>query len=232
ASLRKASDSFSVTAGKISRTAEHTEVVADSANRFFNQGRTSLDSVNTLANGLSQTNRKVSKILDNPGMSKDLKETVQLAHKTAQSMQAAISELSVTVKDKDLRSDLLTMLGKIQSSSDDIRHSMQVVNKLADDQGLRADMKSALSDAKDAMSKANTMLSDPGFKLDVTKTMAKVRTAATDVDSAALQLHQILAKRNPLFHMMFGKPGELRDAKTKETLQDGTSVNKNNGGFN
>lgn len=232
ASLKKASDSFSVTAGKISRTAEHTEVVADSANKFFNQGRSSLDSVNSLANGLSQTNRKVSKILDNPGMSKDLKETVQLAHKTAQSMQAAISELSVTVKDKDLRSDLLTMLGKIQTSSDDIRQSMQVVNKLADDQGLRADMKTALSDAKDAMSKANTMLSDPGFKLDVTKTMAKVRTAATDVDAAALQLHQILAKRNPLFHMMFGKPGEMPVTKTKETLQDGTSVNKNNGGFN
>ncbi len=224
-SLKKASDSITVTAGKFGKTADRTEQVALNANRFFSEGKTSFDSVSSLANGLSQTNKKVGKILDNPAMSKDLKETVQLAHKTAEAMQSAIAELSGTVKDKELRQDMLSMLSKIQTSSEGIRQSMQVVNKLADDQGLRSDVKTAMTDAREAMTKANTMLSDPGFKTDVTLTMSKVRTAATDVDIAAQQLHQILEKRNPLFHMMFGDPGKL--SKTKETLHDGTSVNNN-----
>lgn len=229
ASLKKASDNVGVTAGKFSRAAEKAERVADNANSFLNEGKTSFKSVTTLATGISGTNSKVSKILDNPGLTKDLRETVELAHKTAVAVQAAIADLNSSVKDKELRGDLLSMLGKIQTSSEEIRQSMQVVNKLATDQGLRTDVKDVVKDAKEAMSKANTMLSDPAFKADITQTMNKVKTAATDVDVAAKQLHHILGKRAPLIQMMFGKPGEL--PKTRETLQDGTQVN-NSGGFN
>jgi phospholipid/cholesterol/gamma-HCH transport system substrate-binding protein len=227
ASLRKTSDTIEVTARKFGKTADKTEVVADNANKFFNQGKTSFESVNTLATGLNQTNKKVGKLLDNPGLSKDLRETVDLAHKTAQSVQAAITELSGTVRDKELRKDLLALLTKIQSSSEDIRQSMQVVNKLADDKGLRTDVKGALQDAREAMSKANTMLSDQSFRMDITQTMGKMRTAAADVDLAARQVHQILGKRAPLLHMLMGKPGELTSDEATESFQDGTSVKKN-----
>ena len=216
--INLASKKIGITASRFTLTADKAERMADNASRFFSEG-------STLASGLSSTNRKVSKILDNPNMSRDLKETVELAHKTAQTVQSAMSEFSGTVKDKELRTDLLTMLGKIQTSSEEIRKSMAVVNKLADDQGLRSDMKTALQDAKEAMSKANTMMSDPSFRADVSQTMARVKTAASDIDVAAKQLHQILGKRAPLFHMMFGKPGEMAGERTKETLQDGTSVN-------
>lgn len=231
-SIKKASDNVGVTAAKFGKTADKAESVAENANRFFSEGKTSFDSVTTLATGLNATNKKVSKMLDNPALTKDLKETVELAHKTANTVQQAIAELNTTVKDKDLRQDLLSMLGKIQSSSEDIKLSMQVVNKLADDQGLRTDVKGVLRDAKEAMAKANTMLSDPSFRMDVTQTMSKVKSAAADVDLAARQLHQILGKRAPLMHMMFGKPGELEAKdKTRETLQDGTSVNNASGNF-
>ena len=229
ASLKRASDNVGATAGKFGRAAEKAERVADNASAFFGEGKQSFRSVTSLATGLSTTNSKVGKILDNPGLTKDLRETVELAHRTAVAVQAAISDLNTSVKDKELRHDLLSMLGKIQTSSEEIRQSMQVVNKLANDQGLRSDMKDVVKDAKEAMSKANTMLSDPQFKTDISQTMSKVKTAATDVDVAAKQLHQILGKRAPLFQMMFGKPGAA--GKTRETLQDGTQVN-NSGGFN
>ncbi len=219
------------TSDKIGKAADRAETVASSASSFFVAGKTSLNSVNSLATGLSSTNNKVSKILDNPNISKDLKETVELAHKTALSVQKAVSELNSSVKDKDLRQDLLAMLSKIQNSSEDIKQSMQVVNKLADDQGLRSDVKEVVKDAKEAMNKANNMISDPGFKVDIKQTMGKVKTAAGEIDVAARQLQQILGKRAPLFHMMFGKPGELREEKNNESLQDGTSVNKTTGGF-
>lgn len=219
-SIKLATTKIGSTASRFGKTADKAERMADNASRFFEQG-------STLASGLNNTNRKVSKILDNPNMTKDLKETVQLANKTAQTVQSAMNEFSSTVKDKELRQDLMTMLGKIQNSSEEIRKSMNVVNKLADDQGLRSDMKTALQDAKEAMSKANTIMSDPSFRADVSQTMARVKTAASDIDVAAQQLHQILGKRAPLLHMMFGKPGEL--SRTKETLQDGTSVNATTG---
>ncbi|MBX9686074.1 MAG: MlaD family protein [Candidatus Obscuribacterales bacterium] len=227
-SIKKATENFAVTASKFGKTADKADLAASNASAFFAQGKNSLSSVGTLAEGLSKTNGKVSRMLDNPTMTKDLKETVQLAHKTAQTVQAAIGELNSSVKDRELRQDLLAMLGKIQSSSDDIRQSMQVVNKLADDQGLREDVKVVLKDAKDAMNKANTMLADPGFKIDIAQTMGKVKSAASDVDVAAKQLHQILGKRAPLLHMMFGKPGEL----PAEKKLDGTSVNAKTGGYN
>jgi hypothetical protein len=224
ASLRKASDAFESTSKKFSKTADRTEIVADSANRFFSEGKSSFASVHTLAEGMTQTNRKLGRLLDNPAFSKDLKETVELAHKTAISVQSAIAQLNGTVQDKDLRKDLLSMLSSIKTSSDDIRQSMQVVSHLADDQGLRTDVKGIISDYKSAVGKANTMLSDPGFKADITQTMTRVKTAASDVDLAARQMHQILEKRAPLVHMMFGSPGKIGSDKTRETLQDGTSV--------
>lgn len=217
-SIKRASDNFG-------------DQVAGNANRFFNEGRTSFQSISNLAHGLNKTNTKVGKILDNPAFSEDIKETMSLAHKTAESISATMSELNATVKDKELRQDLLTMLSKLQTSSEEIRQSVQVVDKLAADNTLRTDVKGLIQDAKEAMTKANEMFDDPTFRTDVQKTLGKVRTAASDVDSAARQLKQILGKRAPLFHMMFGKPGELPPDNSHETLQDGTTVNNANGGL-
>lgn len=129
---------------------------------------------------------------------------------------------------------MLTILGRIQTSTSDIKQSMQMVNKLADDQGLRGDLREIVKEAKEAMTKANDLVSEPGFKQDFTQTMGKVRTAANNVDVAAKQLHQILGKRAPLLQMLFAKPGEIKIQKVEDPKKiespDGTSVNSS-GGF-
>ncbi|MBY0359947.1 MAG: MlaD family protein [Candidatus Obscuribacterales bacterium] len=212
-SIKRASDNFG-------------DKVAGNANRFFDQGTDSFRSVGDLAQDLNRTNHKIDKLLDNPAFSADLRETVNLAHKTAESVSATMKELSETVKDKELRQDLLSMLSKLQGSSNDIRNSVQTVDKLAADGQLRADVKDLIRDAKEAMNKANEMFDDPTFRTDVKQTLARVKNAAINVDTAAIQLKQILGKRAPLFHMMFGKPGTVSE-KQLEELQDGATVNNN-----
>lgn len=233
-SIRRSSDAIGATAGRFSKTAEHAEKMTDSANRFFNEGTQALDSVETLAGGLTNTNKKVSKMLDNPEFTKDLRETVQMAKKTAETIQSTINDLGTSSQGKELRQDMLTILGRIQTSTSDIKQSMQMVNKLADDQGLRGDLREIVKEAKEAMTKANDLVSEPGFKQDFTQTMGKVRTAANNVDVAAKQLHQILGKRAPLLQMLFAKPGEIKIQKVEDPKKiespDGTSVNSS-GGF-
>lgn len=215
-SIRRSSDAFGVTSARFSRTAEAADRMSASANRFFNEGAQAMDSVESLAGGLRNTNSKVSKMLDNPEFSKDLRDTIEMAHKTADSIQKTINDLGSSTQGKELRSDVLTILGQIRSSTADIKASMSMVNKMADDQGLRTDLKDIVREAKEAMTRANNLLSDPTFKQDLSTTMQKVRTAATDVDIAAKQLHQILGKRAPLLRMLFGKPGDMKDVKLDE----------------
>lgn len=234
ASIQRSSDAIGATASRFGKTAERADRMADSANRFFNEGTHAFDSVETLAGGLSNTNKKVGKMLDNPDFSKDLRETVQMAKKTADTIQSTINDLGTSTQGKELRQDMLTILGRIQTSTGDIRQSMQMINKLSDDQGLRADLKDIVREAREAMTKANDLMSEPTFKQDFTQTMGRVKTAANNVDIAAKQLHQILGKRAPLLQMLFGKPGEIKIQKVEDPKKiespDGTSVNSS-GGF-
>jgi hypothetical protein len=46
--------------------------------------------------------------------------------------------------------------------------------------------------------------------------MASVKKAANHVDTVAKQLNQVLNKRSPLFHLMFGSPGKIKETKVKE----------------
>lgn len=233
-SIKRTSDSFGETAGRFRQTADRAERMADSANKFFNEGSRAFDSVESLAGGLKNTNSRVVKLLDDPKFSSDLKDTVLMAKQTAETIQNTINNLSTSAQGKELRQDLLSILGKIQSSTADIKQSVQVANKIADDQGLRSDLKEIVHDAKDAMSRANNLLTDPNFKQDLSQTMGRVKTAASDVDTAAKQLRQILGKRAPLIHMLFGKPGEVKIETVKDDKKnegsEGTSVNSS-GGF-
>lgn len=216
-SLKNATDKVSATAERFGQAAGETKNVAVSADRFFKDGSQTMGSIRHLSTGLSSTNTKVGRILDNPELSSDLKETMTVARKTMDSVAETVKEVSDTVKDKDLRSDLLSMLTKIQESTENINKSMAVVSKLGEDEQLRDDIKSAAHDAREAVSKASTLLSDPSFKNDAVSTMGKVRTAANNVDTAAKQLQNILGKRFPLFHMMLGKPGDIKDGHDGNT---------------
>lgn len=223
-SIKKASDSFTHTSAKFGQAADRTQAIADNANRFFRQGAGTMDSIHTLADNVGNTNTKIGKILDNPNLTRDLKETVELAHKTVDQVTETVKLINSTVKDKEVRGDIMTMLARIQTSTQSIHESLQTVDKLAENNQLRDDVKEVVRGAKDAMTKASEMMSDPQLKVDVSHTLGKVKTAAADVDVAAKQLSQILGKRAPLLHLLMGRPGEISE-KQKEKVKDGTTVN-------
>lgn len=207
--LNKNMDKFADVADSVNDTSRRIGSVANSANSFFAHGSSTLDNISTLSTDLRGATGKVNKMLDNPALSSDLKETVKMARETANTVSATIHELNTTLGDQQLRGDIMAMLEKINTSTENISKSMQIVDKVANDQGLRADIKEAVASAKDAMTRADEMMKDANFKSDLTQTMTKMRSAATNVDLAARQLNQILGKRSPLIHMMFGRPGKL-----------------------
>jgi phospholipid/cholesterol/gamma-HCH transport system substrate-binding protein len=234
--IAAAADSLSQTSKKFGDAAADTKAAAKNAKGFFGRGEESLDSFDNLANDLRVnsktsfrridaladdwrvTSRKVNRLLDNPALSSDLKETAQKAKETSVNIQAAIHELTGVVGDKGTREDVITMLNKLNASTDNIKSSVERVGKLSDDQGVRSDVKKILADAKASMENLNKVLANKDLKDNLMGTSEKVRTAATHINFAALQMSQVLDKRAPLFHMMVGRPGHI------ETVNQGLDV--------
>jgi len=238
--IAQAADSLSQTSKKFGDAAADTKAAAKNAKGFFGRGEESLDSFDNLANDLRinsktsfrridaladdwrTTSRKVNRLLDNPALSSDLKETAQKAKETSVNIQAAIHELTGVVGDKGTREDVISMLNKLNVSTDNIKNAVERVGKLSDDQGVRSDVKQILSDAKESMTNLNKVLSNKDLKDNLMGTSKEVRTAATHINFAALQMTQILDKRAPLLHMIGGRPGHI------ETVNQGLQVQQNN----
>jgi phospholipid/cholesterol/gamma-HCH transport system substrate-binding protein len=227
-----AADTIGATSKKFGDAAADAKSAAHKADEFFGRGRSSFDSVDRLANGwrsnsdttfknistMSQswttTSKKLNKILDNPQLSSDLKETAAKAKETADTIQVAMHELNTTLGDKGTRTDVLSMLDKLNASTENIYKSVQDIHKISGDTGVRDDLKVMLSDARDAMDHVDKIFADKEFKTNFLDTSVKVRTAATQVDKAAAQLSQVLDQKRPLFKMMFGRPGHLKNPDT------------------
>lgn len=234
--IAQAADSLSQTSKKFGDAAADTKAAAKNAKGFFGRGEESLDTFDNLANDLRinsktsfrridaladdwrTTSRKVNRLLDNPALSSDLKETAQKAKETSVNIQAAIHELTGVVGDKGTREDVITMLNKLNVSTDNIKTAVERVGKLSDDQGVRSDVKQILSDAKESMTNLNKVLGNKDLKENLMGTSKEVRTAATHINFAALQMTQILDKRAPLLHMIGGRPGHI------ETVNQGLEV--------
>jgi phospholipid/cholesterol/gamma-HCH transport system substrate-binding protein len=238
--IAKAADTLSETSKKFGDAAADTKAAAKNAKGFFGRGEESLQSFDNLANDLRinsktsfrridaladdwrTTSRKVNRLLDNPALSSDLKETAQRAKETSVNIQAAIHELTGVVGDKGTRDDVITMLNKLNVSTDNIKSAVERVGKLSDDQGVRSDVKQILSDAKESMANLNKVLANKDLKDNLLGTSEKVRTAATHINFAALQISQMLDKRSPLLHMIVGRPGHI------ETVNQGLEVQQQN----
>jgi MlaD protein len=207
-SVKTASVNISNTANKFGKTAESADVAAERAGSFFVNGNQTMHSISELADDFKGTDRKVNKILDNPAFSSDMKDALTQAHETAETIRAAIGDVNTTLKDKDLREQVLSSLTKLETSTNNIKASMDQLSKISGDQGLRSDIKDAVHTAKEAIAEADTLVHEPDFKSNICATLNKVRTAATNIDVAARQIQQVLNKRAPLLHMLFGQPGK------------------------
>lgn len=249
--IAKAADSVQDAAHKFGSVADSAKNASNNANKFFSRGTSSFDQIEEVAstsrNTLShftaftddwrQTSHKLNKILDNPLLSSDLKDTAQQARETAQIVQNTMHEFSGTLKDEKLRNDLLSGLQSLKESSENISKSVGEIHKIAGDQGLRDDVKAMLTDARTTMSKVNDLVQAPTFGADLKVAVDRVKTAATDTDHVARQLRQVLDEKHPLWKMLTGRPGYLKPeeeqkkkevshqlVKTKEETASSTGV--------
>lgn len=218
-----AAESISKTSAKFAEVADRAKNATASADSFFSKGSGAFSNVSGLSTELTTTSKKVNKILDNPGTVTELRETAKAARQL-------MSELNTTLKDKSLREDMKGMLGQISKSTENISHSMEAAQKIADDKGLRSDLAAVVRDAKESIEKVDKIISGPTFKTDLKTTMHKMESAATTIDVAAKQLSNILDKKSPLLHVMFGRPGNVEEARKELEKEMKEEKNKNNGG--
>ncbi|HMO20306.1 MAG TPA: hypothetical protein PKC98_04985, partial [Candidatus Melainabacteria bacterium] len=146
----------------------------------------------------------------------DLRQTAKDARETVQAVKKLMSELETTMKDENLRKDLIALLDRVTKSTENIAGSMQQINEMAGDKELRSDVKVIVNEARDAVNKVDRIIGSPDFKGNLRSTMKKVESAAEKVDTVSQQMNQILNKRAPLIQMMVGTPGRLPAEKKKE----------------
>ncbi len=214
--LKIASENFSTTSTKVGQVADSYKNVSFGANAFFTRGTRTADSISVLSSNLNTTSKRLNKILDNPNFSGDLKETALLARQTADSIGVTMQNLNSTLKDQGLRTDVLTMLGRVNDSTERIAKSIESVKSISEDKELRTDVKIAVNNLKEAMTKLDGLVSEPGFKDDIRSTMTKVRTAADQVDVAAENFNTAISGPRPLWKLMFGKGIKVRAANPKD----------------
>lgn len=209
--------SIKETSHRFGVTADHYGHTAANVDRFFSKGDEAASEVAALARDLRKTSGNLNKMMSNPNSMGELRETVRMAQETANTIKSAMADLNTTLKDEPLRQNIITILDKINTSTKDIAASVNSVEKITGDKTLRSDVKEAVGNLKDAMSKLDVVLGDPNFKTDLKTTMLKVNSAATNIDVAAKQMNQIMGKRAPLIHMIFGRPGKVKVEKETVT---------------
>lgn len=226
-------ESLTVTSKKIGDAADQAREMASNAKSFFGTGASTLHDIRGAAKDSRVAFQKVSKALDNPALSGDLKETATQARQAAEAIQSTMGEINQTLKDTELRKELNDMLTKLGTSTQNIRESVSAINKLANDGELKGDIKDTVRDAKETVSQARKLLSDVDVAKDVPGAIKNFKNASANMDTAAKQLNQILGKRFMLMHLMFGRPGYIPDKAVKATKKDpaeSTSVNGSGSG--
>ncbi len=187
---------------------------------------------------LSHDTRKVSarlnQFLRNPELPEDLRRTVEEAKETADAVEGAMHEMCLTLKDKEMRGDLLHSIDTLNKATSNIQNSVEVVQQLAGDQQLRSDVKQILGQTSDSLNKVEQVLNKPSFGSDIRATVRDTRDAINDVDVVARRLNSMLGKRFPLMRMMFGKPGQLDEdgkKKRKDSKDDAKDDSKDSSGL-
>ena len=169
-----------------------------------------------IAHDLRRVSSKVGALLDNPQFTNDLKVTTTKLKETADSVQTTVRDINTTLKDKSLREDLLSALKNLNNATEHVQNSVVAVEKMSKDLKLRSDVKDILLQARKTLDKVDSLLSRPGFGSDIKETLATTREAIGHLDTVARQLNQILDKRAPIMHLMFGRPGQLKSPTTKD----------------
>ncbi len=207
-------ESLTETSRKIGDAADQAKAMASNARAFFGNGSSTLQDIKGAAKDSRVAFQKVSKVLDNPALSGDLKETATQARQTAEAIQSTMQEINQTLKDTELRKELNDMLNKLSASTQNIRESVTAINKLANDGELKTDIRDTVREAKETVEGARKLINEVDVAKDIPGAIKNFKNASANIDIAAKQLNQVLGKRFMLFHLMFGRPGYIPDAKS------------------
>jgi phospholipid/cholesterol/gamma-HCH transport system substrate-binding protein len=166
--------------------------------------------VSGLADEFKITSKRINKIIDNPQFVADLKDTTKRAKDVAISVQRTMDQVDDMLKDKELRAEVKDTLARLNEVTLHVQHGMESFEKLAQDKEVRGDMKAIVVDARHALDKVDKLVSTPSFGADVRDTLKEAKEALEKVNTVSLQVNQMLSKKHPLLHMIFGAPGKLK----------------------
>lgn len=189
--LSQASKNVSILAQKLQPAAEHVVV---------------------MEKDVSETTRRMNRILSNPALTSDLKETAKKAKETADSIKETMAKLDSTLSDPELRGDILQAMNSLNESSQHFESAADDFKNMSGDEKLRSDLKQILTEANQSLDKLNKMFAEPNRNNSAGNTLAKARATVDHIDLAARQINQILDRRHPLLHMMFGRPGHVENS--------------------
>jgi len=206
-------DDISNATQNISKASEKFGPVADKTMRME-------DKVSGLADEVRTTSKRINKIIDNPQFVADLKETARKARDTAASIQKTMQQVDGLLADRDLRSDVKESLARLNEVTLHVQKGLETFEKLAEDKEVRADLKAIVSEARHTLDKVDGLVNSPGFGEDLKGTLKHTNEALENINTVSLQVNQILGKRHPLLHMIFGAPGKLNVKARLHKKQD------------
>lgn len=167
-----------------------------------------------LTKELNRLTAKLGRMMDNPKISRDLKDTVIQAQNTITSAKQLITKIDTMVHDKDIKEELRNTLNKLEKSTDTMYVTVSKVEKITDNKELRDDVKEILSKTRTTLDKADTLLNKPVLNSNMKETLTNAQEAVENINTATKQLTTILDKCFPLIHMLVGRPGRIKkDAK-------------------
>jgi len=115
---------------------------------------------------------------------------------------------------------VLNRLGKglnalnLEEDSAVIERSLQKLEKLEDTMYTTSNKFGTLAtDVRTTNKKVDNALSNTDLK----KTLNNMQDASENINKAAMQTNQILDSKHPLLHMIFGRPGHIKDKETVTT---------------
>ncbi len=213
---------------RLVRAADQLSVLATKSYPVIDNALPLTQDLREVAKEVKHTTKKINRILDDPHFSSDLKETVTKLKETAESIKETVRDINATLSDKPLRRDLLVALDKLSQATENVQMSVDSVQKMSSDTKLRDDIKEILAQARKTLDKVDTMFSRPGYGKDLRSTLATTREAIGNLNMVSRQLNQILDKRAPLLHLMFGRPGKLENQEPDQEQKDKKRKKNNN----
>lgn len=217
-------DDLSIATKNISKASEKLGPVADKTILMENK-------VGVLADEVRTTSKRINKIIENPQFVADIKETAKRARDVAASIERTMNQVDTLLADRELRNDVKESLARLNEATKHVQSGLETFEKIAQDKDVRGDLKAIMVDARQTLDKVYRMVNSPGFGDDLKGTLKNTNQALENINTVTLQVNQILGKRHPLLHMIFGAPGKL-DVKARLHKKEGDNKDKKDKGTN